>query len=179
MKYYSQIGQDQLVDKILGEKTSGTFLDVGASFYDNMNNTFFFEKEREWRGVAVEINSIYNDGWLMNRPKSIYINQDALEVDYQNILDKYHFPKVIDYLTVDLDPPEVTYKTFCKIMDTDYQFNVITFEVDYWGETRFRDTARQMMTDKGYVLAGEIHHHGKHIDDLFIHSSIYKDTMKL
>lgn len=52
--YASQAGQDQIVDRILGGKSGGTFVDVGA--YDGItgSNSLYFEKWREWTGVMVE-----------------------------------------------------------------------------------------------------------------------------
>jgi len=52
--YASQAGQDQIVDRILGGKTGGTFVDVGA--YDGVtgSNSLYFEKWRGWSGVLVE-----------------------------------------------------------------------------------------------------------------------------
>ncbi len=52
--YASQAGQDQVVDRILGGKTEGTFVDIGA--YDGVtgSNSLYFEKWRGWSGVLVE-----------------------------------------------------------------------------------------------------------------------------
>jgi hypothetical protein len=173
MKYFSQLGQDVLVDRLLENKTNGTFVDIGASYFDNMNNSYFFEKERGWKGLAVEIDNRYNEGWK-NRPNTVYINEDALKVDYVTEMEKFGFPDVIDYLSVDLEPPEVTYQAFCKVMETKYIFSVITFEVDYYRDTSTRDPARQMVEDKGYQLIAEIKQGDSHIDDVYIHQSLYE-----
>lgn len=52
--YASQAGQDLVIDRIMGQKTGGTFVDVGA--YDGItgSNTLFFERWRDWTGVLVE-----------------------------------------------------------------------------------------------------------------------------
>lgn len=52
--YASQAGQDLVIDRIMGQKTGGTFVDVGA--YDGVtgSNTMFFERWRDWTGVLVE-----------------------------------------------------------------------------------------------------------------------------
>lgn len=173
MNYYSQLGQDIIVDRLFQQKENGTFVDVGASFFDNMNNTYFFEKERSWRGVAVELDSVYNDGWL-NRPKTVYLNQNALDVDYAKFFADNNMPNVIDYFSIDLEPPEVTYQAFCKVMETNYIFNVITFEVDYYRYTLSRDPARKMVQEKGYLLLSEIKQGDSHIDDVYIHESFYE-----
>ncbi len=52
--YASQAGQDVVIDRIMGQKRGGTFIDVGA--YDGVtgSNTMFFERWRDWTGVLVE-----------------------------------------------------------------------------------------------------------------------------
>ncbi len=52
--YASQAGQDLVVDRVMQQKTGGTFVDVGA--YDGVtgSNTMFFERWRDWTGVLVE-----------------------------------------------------------------------------------------------------------------------------
>jgi FkbM family methyltransferase len=56
VNYYSQFGQDKFIYetyfKMLG-KRDGTFLDIGASHPEHLNNTLFFEK-LGWTGVAIE-----------------------------------------------------------------------------------------------------------------------------
>ncbi len=52
--YFSQASQDMIVDRLLGQKRGGTFVDIGG--YDGLSgsNTLFFEKWRGWTGVLVE-----------------------------------------------------------------------------------------------------------------------------
>lgn len=52
--YFSQAGQDRIVDNILGQKTDGVFVDVGG--YDGVtgSNSLFFEVFRNWSGILVE-----------------------------------------------------------------------------------------------------------------------------
>jgi len=52
--YYSQAGQDRVIDGLLDQKRDGVFVDVGG--YDGItgSNTLFFEAFRNWSGVIVE-----------------------------------------------------------------------------------------------------------------------------
>jgi len=52
--YFSQAGQDRVIDKLLGEKTGGVFVDIGG--YDGVtgSNSLFFEVFRGWSGILVE-----------------------------------------------------------------------------------------------------------------------------
>ena len=52
--YVSQAAQDRIVDTLLGGKTGGVFVDIGA--YDGVtgSNSLYFERWRDWTGVLVE-----------------------------------------------------------------------------------------------------------------------------
>jgi FkbM family methyltransferase len=52
--FFSQAGQDRVVDRILNGKKDGVFVDIGG--YDGVtgSNTVFFEVFRNWTGVLVE-----------------------------------------------------------------------------------------------------------------------------
>jgi FkbM family methyltransferase len=54
MKYYSQLGQDKLIDEYLNGKENGFFLDIGANDGKNSSNTLFFEEYRGWKGICIE-----------------------------------------------------------------------------------------------------------------------------
>ena len=61
MIYYSQYKQDFWVDKLLKKKTDGFFLDIGANDGVTLSNSYFFEKNRRWKGICVEpIDDVYN-----------------------------------------------------------------------------------------------------------------------
>jgi hypothetical protein len=44
MDYYSQVGQDKWVHSILGDKSDGFFIELGACEGIYLSNTLFFEK---------------------------------------------------------------------------------------------------------------------------------------
>ena len=65
--FNAQTCQDIFVDKILNHQEGGYFVDIGAGtgglpantpgFY---SNTYFFEKYRNWNGIAID----YDDKWF-------------------------------------------------------------------------------------------------------------------
>ena len=58
-KYYSQIGQDEIIDtELLNKKENGIFVEVGATDGIHFSNTLFFEKFRNWHGLCIEPNPI-------------------------------------------------------------------------------------------------------------------------
>lgn len=53
IKSYSQEGEDLILNRILGEKKGGFYIDVGAHHPKRFSNTFFFYK-RGWHGINIE-----------------------------------------------------------------------------------------------------------------------------
>jgi hypothetical protein len=80
---------------------------------------------------------------------------DALLIDYSRLLNKY-FPqtKHIDYLQLDIDPPQNTYEVLLSIPFNEYSFSVITYEHDYYIDTTksYRDKSRQYLSSLGYKV---------------------------
>ncbi len=52
--FKSQCGQDQFVAERLGFLRNGVFVDIGANDGVTLSNSYYFEKELGWTGVAVE-----------------------------------------------------------------------------------------------------------------------------
>jgi len=54
-KYHSQVGQDKYVhEQYFRNMKGGVFVDIGAHDGVTINNTYFFEKERNWNGMCIE-----------------------------------------------------------------------------------------------------------------------------
>ena len=67
-KYYSQMMQDFFLDRfIFCKKEGGFFLDIGGNDPIWINNTYFFEKNRNWKGLAFEPMKALNDKWKTAR----------------------------------------------------------------------------------------------------------------
>ena len=52
--YYSQAGQDRVIDGLLAGKRDGVFVDIGGDDGVTGSNTLFFEAFRNWSGILVE-----------------------------------------------------------------------------------------------------------------------------
>ena len=179
----SEYNQDIICDDFLNKKTDGFFVDIGGSFHEQWNNSFFFEKSRNYRGLAIDLNPEYEQGWIDNRPNTKFIVGDATTQDYQKILDDLNAPEVIDFLSIDIDPRHQSLAALYKIFSTSYKFSTIAFEVDagHGGEgwIDVRDASREFLISKQYLLAGEIYKGGYHVDDIWVHSSIHDPSIAL
>lgn len=61
-EYYHDYRNDQYVDKYITKgKHGGYFIEIGAGDGETNSSCYFFERYREWRGVAVEPAKVYHD----------------------------------------------------------------------------------------------------------------------
>ncbi len=194
--YYSQLSQDIFVTQTLNFKKNGTFVDIGAAHPIKINNTYKLEDDLNWNGVSVDYgpnrcnglpdgnsditftSSDYEEFWNKYRKTPIIVG-DALEVDYKELFEKYNLPKTIDYLTVDIEPPDVTFKALQEVFKTGYKFNVITFETerdrinpetnDFYNNIE----SRKFITSFGYEL---VNGPCPDVEDWYIHKSYIKEN---
>lgn len=146
---FSQAMQDMFVLTMLNGKKNGTYLEVGSgdAFYGS--NTAILDKLFHWKGTSIDYNNNYKKSYESR--KSTYINGDALDLNYSDVLSD--FPKEVDYLQLDCDPAKVTFEVLKKIPFDKYKFAVITFEHDsYNGGSEYRDLSRKYLIGKGYQL---------------------------
>lgn len=149
---YSEAYQDMFVLTMLNGKRNGTYLEIGAgnAFYGN--NTALLEKDFGWKGVALDIDENFVNAHNQERSNTCLL-KDATLINYPNFLSGLDFPHNIDYLQLDCDPPEVTYKILLSIPFDSYKFAVITYEHDhYCDETKsFQEKSRKYLESYGYV----------------------------
>jgi SAM-dependent methyltransferase len=150
---YSEAYQDMFVLSMLNGKKNGTYLEIGAgnAFYGN--NTALLETKFGWNGVALDIDENFVNAHNQER-KHTCLLKDALKVNYERFLNGLDLPTDIDYLQLDCDPPEVTYKILLTMPFETHRFAVITYEHDYYcDETKsFRDKSRKYLESFGYKL---------------------------
>lgn len=193
--YQGQIFQDKIALHLLDHKREGTFLDIGCHLPMVTNNTTCMELDYGWSGIAMDIDCFYQE-WATQRPRTKFICGDAMTVDWEALLQEHGMPNVIDFLSMDLEPPTLTWEAMKRFPFDKYRFNVIAYEHD--GYRNFgvdgvwtRDLSRKLFMDHGYVLASSkdmpVHHEvkdffGVHIhstwlwtelqDDIWVHSSL-------
>jgi hypothetical protein len=173
MEIYSQIGQDKLVLTYLKNKKNGYFMDIGCCYPKYINNTYLLEKDYSWDGISIDIVDFVEpngETWSDCRD-TIHVIEDALKINYKKLLSDYNAPKVIDYLSMDLEPPSLTLECLDLIPFDEYQFNFISFEVDFGreGYEQRIEKSRTIFEKNGYVYVGPICG-GQ--DDIYVHSSL-------
>ena len=151
---YSQVLQDIFVLSVLDGKNNGTFLEIGGAKPFDRNNTALLEEKFNWRGVSIELDETFAKEYTNERPKTKVLNQNALDINYEKLLNENFQETTIDYLQLDIEPARNTYECMVKIPFDKYKFAVITYEHDYYIDvTRsYRQKSRDFLKSKGYVL---------------------------
>lgn len=149
MNFKSQIGQDRFVCEALKNKINGYYIDIGAAHPEDINNTFYLEKELGWDGLSIDMGpdnefchiesgttkEQFLEIWRTNRTGK-FICDNALNLNYRQLFKKNSVPKIVDYLSIDLEPASTTYECLLKIPFEEYQFRVVTFEHDLYRDPK-------------------------------------------
>ena len=71
-EYYHDLRTDQYIDKYITKgKTGGYFIEIGAGDGETNSSAYFFERYRNWRGLAVEPARVYESSLRSNRVSAI------------------------------------------------------------------------------------------------------------
>ena len=177
--YLGQSNQDKFILNVLKQKNNGYFLEIGSNHPVNINNTYLLEKNYDWRGIMVEYDSSYLSLYQTYRPNSIYIINDATQIDYANLFKINNVPTSVDYLQIDLEVLNGSTLSALEKLDSDifdkYKFATVTFEHDIYN-TNFRNTrleSRNIFKKRGYICVFEdISNDGCPYEDWYVHPDL-------
>jgi hypothetical protein len=175
----SQAGQDIFILNVLKFKKDGYFLEIGSNDPIIINNTYVLENEYNYKGLLVEYDNSFEQLYKNVRPKSIYIIQDATQVDYYNIFKTNNFPSNMDYLQIDLEVDNAsTINTLKRLDDSifdEYTFATVTFEHDIYRGDFFntRTLSREIFNRRGYVrVFSDVKDNGNMYEDWYVHPDL-------
>jgi hypothetical protein len=149
---YSEAFQDIFVLTVLNGKQNGSYLEIGAGDPIYGNNTFLLETKFNWKGIALDIDEKITEVYNNKRQNKCFC-KNALAINYDNFLSGLDYPKNIDYLQIDCDPPETTYNILLNLPLDSYKFAIITYEHDYYcDQTKsFQNKSSAYLESYGYV----------------------------
>ena len=172
-KNYSQVWQDVFALVVNDAKIDGTFLEIGGAQPFIGNNTWLLEEGYNWKGLSIELDHELCAMWKDERPNTKLYEANALEFDYVKAVDDLGLPRHMDYLSFDLEPPQVTLDTLRKFPLEKLHFNCITYEHDayrQWGDVYAH---REIFNMHGYDLVGEnIRNGGCTMEEWYIHGAL-------
>jgi hypothetical protein len=156
--FNGQASQDKFVCNTLKYKTNGFFVEIGSHDYIKHNNTYYLEKQLNWKGIMIDIDMNCLSNWKIHRTNSIHIINDATKIDYLKLFTDNNVPKNIDYLQIDLDVCNRSTLDCLEKLDKTifdkYTFSTITFEHDIYTGNFFntQNISRQIFLKRGYIL---------------------------
>jgi FkbM family methyltransferase len=186
--YHGQHLEDKWIDENLILPNNGTFLDIGACYSTWLSNTYFFEKEKGWKGLIIEPDPIYfadnkvsrtcymenvaihpNEGTMNFKPMSNLIeeaDEDSITVKcsrLDTVLDKYNIQE-IDLISIDIEGYEKeAWSTF------DYKkYNPKVMIIEHTEFGKFdRSFADFVLQDSNYYIA-----HATPLNFIIVHKDI-------
>lgn len=152
-KNYSESFQDMFVLAMTDGKRDGTYVEIGAGQSHYGNNTALLEETFGWKGISFDLNEDFVKQHNETRSHTC-LRRDATNVDYAKLLTALDFPTDIDYLQIDCDPPEVSFRVLMNIPFETHRFAVITFEHDHYADpdNSIRENSRKYLESYGYQL---------------------------
>lgn len=151
---YSQMQQDMFVLSVLDGKCNGTYVEIGSHHPIGINNTYLLENKFNWKGISFEIDKNLVD-LFNNTRKNPCVWGDATTLCYAPIFKEYNVQSNIDYLSVDIEPPNNSYKALLMVLVTGCRPTVITFEHEAMSGKigqQIRSESRNLLRSLGYTL---------------------------
>jgi hypothetical protein len=150
--YFSQSGQDQFAYNISGN--NGIYLEIGAHHPLLNSNTYNLEVECDWKGLSVEFDKSFKKFWDNSKKRNNPVIWDnAFKIDYLASFEEYVFPKRINYLSCDIEPPKNTFEILKKIIEIGLSFDFISFEHDlYSSGNTYEKLSYDFLLNKGYKV---------------------------
>jgi len=148
----SDCAQDKFVLDTLENLRDGFWVELGCRGPVVSSNTHILETLYGWKGLSIDISQSHIDEWQGVRNTDHLLCADALSLDYESLFEQHGVPEVVDYLSVDLEPPMITLEALYKIPFDKYKFRVITFEHDAYRDDRTKEPSRNFLLDLGYTL---------------------------
>ena len=128
MKTYSQFLQDRFALLCCGSTTAGVYADIGAGDPETISNTFLLQREHGWTGLLCDIE--YEARLRSERGGVVF--GDALAVDWSAELPAIARDGWIDFLSLDLEPPELTIEILLRLPLHRTRFRCACIEHDHY-----------------------------------------------
>lgn len=153
----SDSGQESFVIAMLEGKRNGYYVEIGAGEAFIHNNTVVLERDYGWTGLAIDIHEPYVLEHKALR-KNPCLVADAITFDYKKYFQENNFPMQIDYLQLDIDPPQFTLECLKALPLETYRFSTITYEHDYYNKPEhflIKQEAQDILRSYGYSLVAD------------------------
>lgn len=179
-KSNSRENQDLFVLSVLDNKQNGTYVEIGSARPIVDNNTYLLESQFNWKGISIDSDLNFVQQFNQIRSNKC-LHLDATIVNYNELFQSINLDFHIDFLQLDIDPPNNTFKVLKKLDFTKYSFSVITYEHDLSsGGTEERIESRKIIESYGYtrvisdVMHGDITFEDWYINEKYMPNDNWK-----
>jgi hypothetical protein len=147
---YGQAHQDLFALFMLDFKRNGTYLEIGGADPIEANNTYLLEHYFGWSGLSIDIDPQLVARFNAERQNRCLLG-DATNFEFGPHLHEYARDGRIDYLSLDVDPADVTYRALRNLPMNTLRFSVITYEHDaYLSGPSYMLRSRDYLAGLGY-----------------------------
>jgi FkbM family methyltransferase len=170
---YSQAAQDTWVLRCTNFMRCGYYVDCGAFDGLEHSNSALLDFEYGWSGICVEANQQYAAACAKNRPNTKTLNVAVADYEgnihfsnqwpsldpttpivrcttLQTILDECNAPRMIDYLSLDVEGFEA--KVLRSFDFEKYQINLMTVEHNMYADgPSFKEEIAGVLLGQGFV----------------------------
>lgn len=175
METYSDAYQDIFTLKLFNSTPSGYFLDIGCSDGVDKNNTLILERHG-WNGILFDRESYHIENSRKNR-RNPAVQQDISKPNVMRAtLQELSAPKVIDYISLDIDQASLTCLQNFPL--DEYRFKFMTFEHDLYSgrpdSIDRKNIAPQLLQEFGYIrIANNVLWNNLPYEDWFVDPSYF------
>lgn len=150
---FSQSGQDQFAFNISG--SNGIYLEIGAHDPIVNSNTFNLEVQCNWKGISIEYDTSFKKSWEnCEQRKNDVIWDNAFNIDYSLLIKQKKLPNKLNYLSCDIEPAENTFKILKKIINSNLEFDYISFEHDKYNiGNKYEALSTEFLENNNYKIA--------------------------
>jgi len=179
MTSYSQVFQDVFVHTLIGD--TGYFLDLGAGDPEGgLNSNTLLLEQKGWDGICVDGHAHHIKNRVDASIRSSAVCAFVPQTTIKEILDNHNAPKVLDYVSVDIEPVSIT--ALHNFPFEEYEFKVMTFEHDlYLRGPAQKIESHDILTRKGYVLlcnnvnVPDVLGFGKYFEDWWVNPKYFSE----
>lgn len=142
----------------------GFFVDIGCGHPQLGSNSKLLES-CGWTGICIDISK--HPEWDSDRSTRCY-SVDANSINYSELFRQEDAPRLIDFLSIDVDDSCLDVLTHIPL--DDYQYRAIAIEHDFYRTSHLRDVERSHLKHHGYdlVCADVVHEPGKPFEDWWV-----------
>jgi hypothetical protein len=146
----SQSYQDLFALQVCKNKT---YIEIGANRPKKRNNTFLLE-QNGFKGFSIEYSKKWQISWKNSKRSNVIYFADAMKFDYATAIKTLGLSNKFGYLSCDIEPNTATFKALQHVIDSDIQFECITFEHDLYASKKdIREKVDRYLIKKGYRIA--------------------------